>query len=80
MLELLVKDIIAPHLNSFNIINPMKKTFTITLQSNQGISPQVAFVVSGAKAEKIIDMIQPEIKKKKKQMESSSVKITDFLT
>ena len=56
----------------------MRQTFTITIQSNQGISPACAFEISQAKAQKIIDLINPEINKKKKKMECSSIKLDTF--
>lgn len=56
----------------------MRRSFTITLQSNQGNSARAAFTVSASKAQKIINMMEPEIKKKKKQMECSSVKLDSF--
>jgi len=58
----------------------MKKSFTLTLQSNQGVSPKVAFVVSSNKAQKIINLINPEIEKTNKRTECSSIKLDQFFS
>jgi|TARA_R100001443_G_scaffold7644_2_gene16987 hypothetical protein len=58
----------------------MRQSFTITLQNNQGNSARAAFEVSPLKAQKIIDMLHPEIKKAKKKRECSSVKLDSFFS
>ena len=39
----------------------MRNTFTITIQGNQGIEPKASFVVSGNKARRIIEILEPNI-------------------
>ena len=55
-----------------------KKTFTITIHQNQGVRPPFACEITESKLDKIIDMVRPEIKKKKTKMECTSVKLDDF--
>ncbi len=55
-----------------------KRTFTITIHQNQGVHPPFACELTENKVNKIIEMMKPEIKKKKKKLECSSVKLDDF--
>ena len=58
----------------------MKKSpWTITLQPTIGSMPPETFVISQQKADKIIEWIQPEIKKKRKMMEAQTVNIVRFM-
>ena len=57
---------------------PRKPTFTITIQINNGSSPAETFTICESKAMKIIDLIQPEIKKKRIKLQSSSIKLDQF--
>ena len=58
----------------------MKKCpWTITLQRTNGNMPPETFVISQQKADKIIEWIQPEIKKKRKMMEAQTVNIERFM-
>tara|TARA_Y100000816_G_C25537421_1_gene291838 strand:- start:191 stop:385 length:195 start_codon:yes stop_codon:yes gene_type:complete len=58
----------------------MKKSpWTITLQPTIGSMPPASFVISQAKADKIIEWIQPEIKKKRQMMEAQAVNIEQFM-
>ena len=57
-----------------------KSPWTITLQRTNGNMPPETFVISQQKADKIIEWIQPEIKKKRKMMEAQTVNIERFMT
>ena len=56
-----------------------KSPWTITLQRTNGNMPPETFVISQQKADKIIEWIQPEIKKKRKMMEAQTVNIVRFM-
>ena len=56
-----------------------KSFWTITLQRTNGNMPPETFVISQQKADKIIEWIQPEIKKKRKMMEAQTVNIERFM-
>ncbi len=45
----------------------------LTLQSKNGGNPAIAFEITTAKANKIVDLIQPEIAKKRKQIACTSI-------
>ena len=55
-----------------------KPKFVISLQPTQGTSPKISFEVSGAKAEKIIDLIQSDVAKHKKKTQSVSATLLPF--
>ena len=55
-----------------------KQTFTITIHQNQGRQQPFACEISEFKVNKIIEMVKPEITKKKKKMTCSSVKLDEF--
>jgi len=52
--------------------------FVISLQSTQGTSPKLSFEVTGAKAEKILDILQPDIAKDRKKKETTSITLDRF--
>ena len=52
--------------------------FIITLQPKNGSNPPVAFEITKAKANKIIDLIQPEIAKKRKELQCTSGTLEPF--
>ena len=56
-----------------------KSPWTITLQRTNGNMPPETFVISQQKADKIIEWIQPEIKKKRKMMAAQTVNIEQFM-
>tara|TARA_B100001250_G_scaffold137664_1_gene117782 strand:+ start:263 stop:424 length:162 start_codon:yes stop_codon:yes gene_type:complete len=47
-----------------------KPKYVISLQSTHGISPKISFEVTGAKAEKILDILQSDIAKDRKKKET----------
>ena len=51
----------------------------ISLQKTNGNSPPETFVIAQAKADKIIELIQPEIKKKRQMLEKQTVNIEQFM-
>ena len=55
-----------------------RQTFTILIQQNQGKHEPFACEVGESKVNKIIEMVQPEITKKKKKMTCTSVKLDEF--
>ena len=55
-----------------------KRNFAITIQVNNGSSPAQTFTISEGKAMKIVDLIQPEMKKQRLKFQSSSVKLDQF--
>ena len=55
---------------------PKKRTFSITIQINNGSAPPETFTVSEGKAMKIVDLIQPEMKKQREALRSFSNKTT----
>ena len=56
-----------------------KSPWIITLQKTNGSMPPETFVISQQKADKIIEWIQPEIKKKRQMMEAQTINIEKFL-
>ena len=56
-----------------------KSPWTITLQRTNGNIPPETFVISQQKADKIIEWIQPEIKKKRQMMEAQTINIEKFM-
>ncbi len=56
----------------------MRNTFTITIQGNQGIEPKASFVVSGNKARRIIEILEPNIMQRRKVEEETPVKLDAF--
>ena len=56
----------------------MRNTFTITIQGNQGIEPKASFVVSGSKARRIIEILEPNIFQRKKVEEKTPEKLDAF--
>ena len=60
---------------------PNRKTkYIISLQSTQGTSPKISFEISGAKAEKILHLIQPDLAKHKQKTEPTSATLERFFT
>ena len=55
-----------------------KPKYVISLQSTHGISPKISFEVTGAKAEKILDILQPDIAKDRKKKETTSITLDRF--
>ena len=55
-----------------------KPKYVISLQSTHGINPQVSFTVSGYKAEKILDLLESDIAKDKKEKECTSITLDQF--
>ena len=56
-----------------------KSPWTITLQRTNGNMPPETFVISQQKADKIIEWIQPEIKKKRQMMGAQTINIEKFM-
>ena len=56
-----------------------KSPWTITLQRTNCNMPPETFVISQQKADKIIEWIQPEIKKKRQILEKQTVNIEQFM-
>lgn len=50
----------------------------VSLQSKSGGNEAVSFEITKAKANKIIDLIQPEIEKKRKQIACTSITLDQF--
>ena len=50
----------------------------VSLQSKNGGNKAVSFEITKAKANKIIDLIQPEIEKKRKQVACTSITLDQF--
>ena len=55
-----------------------RQTFTITIHQNQGRHEPFACEINESKVNKIIEMVKPEITKKKKKMTCSSVTLDAF--
>ncbi len=55
-----------------------KPKYVISLQTTQGTSPAISFTVTGHKAEKILDLLQSDIAKHKKQSELNSATLERF--
>ena len=43
----------------------MRNTYTVTIQSNQGREPKASFAISGQKAKAILEILEPNIIKKR---------------
>ena len=54
--------------------------FVISLQSTQGKSAPIVFTVTGAKAEKILDLLNKDIVKHKKLTQTVSATLEPFFT
>ena len=58
-----------------------KPSFTITIQRNHfGGSEKVAYAITPAKAQKIIDLLTPERQKKQKAMRCTSITLDQFFS
>tara|TARA_B100001113_G_C20560932_1_gene384692 strand:+ start:114 stop:311 length:198 start_codon:yes stop_codon:yes gene_type:complete len=57
-----------------------KPTFSILIQNNQGNHQPFTCEVSESKINKIIELVQTEIKKKKKKMACSSITLDRFFS
>ena len=55
-----------------------RRKFILFLQAKNGGGPKVVFEITEQKAQKIIDLIQPEINKKKDKMPTPSVTLDPF--
>ena len=55
-----------------------KPKYVISLQSTHGISKSISFTVSGYKAQKILDLLESDIEKDKKQKECTSITLERF--
>ena len=56
----------------------MRNTYTVTIQSNQGREPKASFAISGQKARAILEILEPNIIKKRKMEEKHPVKLDTF--
>ena len=54
--------------------------YVISLQSTQGVAPAISFTVSGAKASRILDLLQSDIDKQKKLTQPVSATLEPFFT
>ena len=52
--------------------------YVISLQTTQGISPPLTFTVTGSKAEKILDLLRPDIEKHKDRVKPVSATLEPF--
>tara|TARA_B100000965_G_C19146205_1_gene563893 strand:- start:388 stop:582 length:195 start_codon:yes stop_codon:yes gene_type:complete len=55
-----------------------KPRYVISLQTTQGISPPLTFTVTGGKAEKILDLLRPDIEKDRERTKQSSATLEPF--
>ena len=55
-----------------------RRKFILFLQAKNGGGPKVVFEITEHKAQKIIDLIQPEINKKREKMPTPSVTLDPF--
>ena len=55
-----------------------KPRYVISLQTTQGITPPLTFTVTGSKAEKILDLLRPDIEKHKKNTQPTSATLEPF--
>ncbi len=55
-----------------------KTSWILTLQASNGKTPKDFYEVPAGKAEKIMSLIEPEIAKKEKKMECSSITLERF--
>ena len=56
----------------------MRNTYTVTIQSNQGREPKASFDISGQKARAILEILEPNIIKKRISDEKTPVKLDAF--
>ena len=56
----------------------MRNTYTVTLQSNQGREPKASFAISGQKERAILEILEPNIIKKRISDEKTPVKLDAF--
>ena len=56
----------------------MRNSFTVTIQSNTGREPKASFAISGQKARAILEILEPNILKKRKMDEKHPVKLDAF--
>ena len=52
--------------------------FVISLQSTQGKTPPLTFEVTGAKAEKVLDLLESDIKTHRQKTETVSATLEPF--
>ena len=57
---------------------PKKRTFSITIGITNGSAPPETFTVSEGKAIKIVELIQPEMRKKRMSLNKSSITLDQF--
>ena len=55
-----------------------KPKYVISLQSTQGISPPVTFTVTGAKADKLFDLLRNDLEKHNKNSQPVSSTLEPF--
>ena len=55
-----------------------KPRYVISLQTTQGITPPLTFTVTGSKAEKILDLLRPDIEKHKDRTKPTSATLEPF--
>ena len=55
-----------------------KPKYVISLQSTQGISPPITFTVTGAKAEKVLDVLRTDMEKHRKLTQPVSSTLEPF--
>ena len=55
-----------------------KPKFVISLQPTQGLSKPISFTCTGAKAERILDLLQSDIEKHKKLTQPVSATLEPF--
>ena len=55
-----------------------KPKFVISLQPTQGLSKPIVFTCTGAKAEKILNLLQSDLEKHKKLTQPSSTTLEPF--
>tara|TARA_B100001113_G_C20796055_1_gene486142 strand:- start:218 stop:400 length:183 start_codon:yes stop_codon:yes gene_type:complete len=57
-----------------------KPKYVISLQSTQGLSAPITFTVTGAKAEKVLNVLQSDIEKHKKNTQPTSGTLEPFFS
>tara|TARA_B100000214_G_C23724314_1_gene515774 strand:+ start:264 stop:458 length:195 start_codon:yes stop_codon:yes gene_type:complete len=55
-----------------------KQKYVISIQQSKGVNAPLYFEISETKAQKIIDLLNPEIKKRRKQMECIPATLIPF--
>ena len=55
-----------------------KPKYVISLQPTQGLSKPISFTVTGAKAERILDLLRPDIEKHKDRTKPTSATLEPF--